>query len=415
MSGRDPHAEAVDGLGALLARQGWRLRRRADGFVVRRGAERRDLCVLAPENSVPLLTPGFKLSVAMRPGAALRPGEKAALEELRRALRFLLESLHRREGGSRAASVESHEGIEGRDFLLRTTFACNQRCPFCFVPAGRAIELPAIKAELKALARRHGTREALTISGGEPTVDPRLPAVLAAARRIGFRKFRVQTNAVLLARPGLLEKLVAAGARDYMVSLHSHRPGKYDRLTGSRGHYPKAVAGLSRLLAARGCDVTVNVVVNAGNYRDLPGLMDFLAGLRDRAPRGSRLTVHFSMLNEIGHERTPRWAVDLAAVAPYLREAVRRCLRRKLPISRIGGESAFPLCLLERPALHAVKRVFPQDRVRYAEDFSGEEGAIGRAKRPGCKACPYDLRCLGVPAAYARRFGLAALRPPAPK
>jgi len=194
--------------------------------------------------------------------------------------------------------------------------------------------------------------------------------------------------------------------------LHSHRSRQYDRLTGSRGQFAKAVSGLTRLLATPGCDVTVNVVVNPLNYRELPGLMDFLAVLRDRAPRGRRLTVHFSMLNEVGHERSPRWAVDLSDVTPYLREAVRRCLRRRLPISRIGGESAFPLCLLERPGRHAVNRVFPQDRVRYAEDFSGKDGAIGRAKRPGCKACPYDPRCLGVPASYARRFGLAALRPP---
>jgi pyruvate-formate lyase-activating enzyme len=384
---------------------------------VHRRGERRELCALslnAPDRAARVLTPGFTLSVKLARDRALRPGEKSDIEDLRAALGFLLETLHRQGSGPRTgtASMESHEGIEGRDFLLRTTFACNQRCPFCFVPAGRSVDFSAIESELRALALRHGTREALTISGGEPTVDPRLPRILAAARHIGFKKFRVQTNAVLLARPGLLEKLVAAGARDYMVSLHSHLPEHYDRLTGSHGQYQRAVAGLTRLLAAERCDVTVNVVVNKLNTGDLPALMDFLAGLRDRAGRGRRLTVHFSMINEIGHERTPQWAVDLAAVTPLLREAVRRCLRHRLPISRIGGESAFPLCLLEQPRRHAVNRVFAQDRVRYAEDFSGKDGAIGRAKRPGCKDCPYDLRCMGVPASYARRFGLAALQPP---
>ena len=404
-------AEAAARLGTLLGRLDWKLRRDGTGFVLSRARERRELARLTAGAAG--LTHAPDLDVRLRRGAVLRPGEKAGLEELRRQLGLLLESLGRgqRSRGA-AAALESHEGVVHRDFLIRTTFACNQRCPFCFVPrSGRRIEPAGVLSELKALARSRGTRDTLTVSGGEPTLDPALPGLLRAARRLGFKSFMVQTNAVALARPGVLEKLVAAGARGFMVSLHSPIPRRYDRLTGSRGLYPKAVAGLRRLLAARGVDLTVNVVVNPLNCGDLPGLVDFLADLRDEAP-GRRLTLHISMLNEIGHERTPRWAVDLARVAAPLREAVRRCRARRLPISRVGGESAFPLCLFEEPGRHAVRRTFGQDRVRYAEEFSGDSGGIGRAKRPACRSCRFDRRCLGVPAAYARRFGLAALRPP---
>ncbi len=404
--------EAAARLGALLGRLDWKLRRDRSGFVLSRARERRELARLTAGAAG--LTHAPPLDARLRPGAALRREEKAGLEELRRQLGLLLESLGRgqRSRGA-AAALESHEGVVHRDFLVRTTFACNQRCPFCFVPrSGRRVEPARVLSELKALARSRGTRGTLTVSGGEPTLDPALPGLLRAARRLGFRSFMVQTNAVALARPGLLEKLVAAGARGFMVSLHSHIPRRYDRLTGSRGLYPKAAAGLRRLLAARGVDLTVNVVVTPLNCGDLPGLVDFLADLRDEGPGRRRLTLHLSMLNEVGHERTPRWAVDLARVIAPLREAVRRCRKRRIPISRVGGESAFPLCLFEQPARHAVRRTFGQDRVRYAEDFSGDSGGIGRAKRPACRSCRFDRRCLGVPAAYARRFGLAALRPP---
>ncbi len=50
--------------------------------------------------------------------------------------------------------------------------------------------------------------------------------------------------------------------------------------------------------------------------------------------------------------------------------------------------------------------------MRYAEDFSGETGDVGRAKRPACRRCPYDSKCLGVPAECARMFGLGALKVP---
>lgn len=303
------------------------------------------------------------------------------------------------------ALAESHEGHEGRDLLLRTTFACNQRCAFCFVDlTGKGADLAEIERALDAQAARSGPRGELTISGGEPASDPRLPAIVAAARARGFRRFVLQTNGVHLARPGLLEELSRLGVKTYLVSLHSHEAAAYDRITGSRGQLPRAVAGLSRLLRARGCGVTVNVVVNAHNYRDLPGLVEFVAKL-------GRPSLYFSMINELGHQKVPDWTVSLEEAAPFLRAAVARCRAEGLSVSRSGGESSFPPCVLERPALHASPRALPQDRVRYAEDFSGDGGLAGRAKLASCRSCRYDLRCAGVPAPYARLHGLAALRP----
>lgn len=402
---------------AVLARRGWVLRRRAEGgalrFAVTRAGESRVLCEFS--GSVPAessLTPGSRLRTAPSRSVRLRTGEKDALVELRSALDLLLESLRRRAAAPArgAALAESHEGHEGRDLLLRTTFACNQKCPFCFVPmTGRGADFASIERELDSQARRAGPRGELTLSGGEPALDPRLPVIVAAARERGFRRFVLQTNGVYLARPGLLERLISLGVRTYLFSFHSHRPAAYDEITGSRGQRARAVAGLTRLLRARGLSVTVNVVVNARNYRDLPGLVDFVAGLRAGRPG-----FYFSMINEIGHQKAPSWTVALEEAAPFLRRAVARCRAHGFPVSRSGGESSFPVCVLERPALHASPRILPQERVRYTEDFSGEGGVIGRVKRPACRECRYDSRCVGVPARYARLYGLGALRLKAP-
>lgn len=393
----------------LLARLGWVLRRRASVFTVSRAGESRVLCEFSLARSTVAgrsLTPGARLQAAPRPGARLKAGEKEGLAKLRSSLDLLLES---RRGESTAAArgtslAESHEGHEGRDLLLRTTFACNQKCPFCFVPmTGKGADFDEIERELDAQASRSGPRGELTLSGGEPTSDPRLPAIIAAARRRGFRRFVLQTNGVYLTRPGLLENLIALGVKTYLFSFHSHKAASYDKITGSRGQYPRAVEGLTLLLRSAGCGVTVNVVVNAHNYRDLPGLVDFVAGL-------GRPDLYFSMINEVGHQKVPSWTVALEESAPFLRRAVARCREAGLCVSRSGGESSFPVCLHDEPSRHASPRPLPQDRVRYAEDFSGEAGVIGRAKPPSCRACPYDARCVGVPAQYARLYGLAALR-----
>jgi len=399
------------GVREVLARFGWVLRRRSSAgrpvFTVSRAGERRALrefSVVRSAGAGRSLTPARRLR-AEPGGVRLRASEKGGLEELRAALGLMLESLGGAARAPRAASLaESHEGHEGRDLLLRTTFACNQKCPFCFVPmTGKGAGLADIERELDAQAARSGPRGELTISGGEPASDPRLPRIVAAARAHGFRRFVLQTNGVYLTRPGLLDELIGLGVKTYLFSFHSHRPAAYDRITGSRGQYARAAAGLAALLERRGLSVTVNVVVNAHNYRDLPGLVDFVARL-------GRPDVYFSMINEVGHQTVPSWTVALEDAAPFLRRAVARCRVAGLGVSRSGGESSFPACVFDEPARHASPRALPQDRVRFAEDFSGDAGLIGRAKLPSCRACPHDARCVGVPARYAGLHGLAALR-----
>ena len=401
-----------------LQGQGWTLRRRSPGspvFLVSRAGGEAFCEFSRPEkaaSSRPLTHP-VPLREKIVPGARLKASEKKALAQLRAALGLMFEAF----GGGRPAAglslAESHEGSEGRDLLLRTTFACNQRCAFCFVPlTGRPAPWGEIERELELQSKRAGPRDELTISGGEPASDPRLPRILALARRLGFRRFVLQTNAVYLARKGLLKRLIAAGAKTFLVSFHSHDEAAYDRITGSRGQYARALAGLTQLLGAGDCDVTINIVVNAHNFEDLPELIDFLGKLRAGRTDGKPVSIYFSMINEAGHQKAPAWAVDLERAAPFLREASRRCKRHGLAVSRSGGESSFPVCVMGEPERHAPRRTFPQDRVRYADDFSGEGGAIGRAKRPSCRACLYDAKCAGVPAVYAVRFGLGALRVP---
>lgn len=398
---------AADGVRAVLAERGWVLRRRPPlRFSIRRAGERKVLFELSGGGASRGLTPDARLLAAVRPGARLSAGEREGVAALGAALGLLLESLRRAAPADAAgpALAESHEGHDGRDLLLRTTFACNQKCPFCFVPmTGRGADLAEIERALDAQAARSGPRGELTLSGGEPASDPRLPAIVASARRRGFRRFVLQTNGVYLTRPGLLDELIRLGVRTYLFSLHSHKPAAYDRITGSRGQRARAVAGLALLLERPACGVTVNVVVNAHNYRDLPGLVAFVARL-------GKPTLYFSMLNEVGHQKVPGWTVRLEDAAPFLRRAAALCRASGLPVSRSGGESSFPPCLFAEPARHASPRRIPQDRVRYAEEFAGEAGAVGRAKLPSCRSCRWDARCAGVPAQYARLHGLAALR-----
>ncbi len=303
--------------------------------------------------------------------------------------------------------AERHDQGSGVERILRVTYACNQRCPFCFIPAGGRRAAPeALARELERLAPELGPEGVLTLSGGEPLVHPRLGEILRAARRRGIRKFVLQTNGVGLDRPGLAERLMALGVVGFDVSFHSHLPRVYDRLTGSRGQHPRAVSALSRLFAS-GARVSACVVITALNYRSLPAWAGFLGRLAKGARPAPALG--FTMLNGPGVVRAPELAVDLALVKPYLRRAIARAASEGLSVPRSSGECDLPACLAESPELFVSDDDLPQRLVRYAEDFSGEKGGIGRAKKPACRRCPHDAKCLGVPAEYARLFGLEAL------
>lgn len=308
--------------------------------------------------------------------------------------------------------AESHEQGDGVERILRVGHACNQRCSFCFIPAdGWKAGLAGVERELDRLAPELGASGVLALSGGEPLVHPELYDILAAARRRGIRRFTVQTNGVPLAKAGLLNKLIDLGVEGFDVSFHAHRAPLYDRLTGSKGQHPRAVAALSKVLARNRGYVSVNIVINALNYRHLPAWAGFLGKLAREARRDARepLRIGFTMLNGIGLDRAPELGVDLARVRPFLRAAAARAAREGLIVQRSSGESDLPPCLAEEPESFVAESVLPQDRVRYADDFSFGVPGGGRAKRPACRECPYDSRCLGVPAEYARLFGLGAL------
>lgn len=308
--------------------------------------------------------------------------------------------------------AESHEQGDGVERILRVGHACNQRCPFCFIPAdGWKAGLDAVEAELDRLAPELGGAGVLTLSGGEPLVHPRLFDILAAARRRGITRFTVQTNGVPLAKAGVLDRLLELGVGGFDVSFHAHRAPLYDRLTGTKGQHPRAVAALSKVLARNRGYVSVCVVINALNYRHLPAWAAFLGKLAKDARRDSRepLRVGFTMLNGIGLARSPELAVDLGRVRPFLRRAAARAAREGLIVQRSSGESDLPPCLAEDPEAFAAESALPQEGVRYADDFAAGPAGGGRAKRSACRACAYDARCLGVPAEYARRFGLEAL------
>ncbi|MBE6653272.1 MAG: anaerobic ribonucleoside-triphosphate reductase activating protein [Ruminococcaceae bacterium] len=98
------------------------------------------------------------------------------------------------------------------------TFGCNFRCPFChnasLVLTDRTDESVMPEEEFFTfLARRRGMLQGVCITGGEPTLQPDLPAFIARIKDMGYA-VKLDTNGY---RPEVLRRLTEAGLLDYVA------------------------------------------------------------------------------------------------------------------------------------------------------------------------------------------------------
>ena len=96
--------------------------------------------------------------------------------------------------------------------VVEITDHCNLRCPTCYASSGperlthRSFD--EVLAMLDAVVASEGQADVVQISGGEPTLHPRLFDILDAAKARPIRHLMLNTNGIRIAQePGFAEKL----------------------------------------------------------------------------------------------------------------------------------------------------------------------------------------------------------------
>lgn len=111
------------------------------------------------------------------------------------------------------------------------TQGCNFRCPFCHnsdLLSGPATEPLAEDDLLAFLQKRQGLLDAVCITGGEPTLQPDLDALIRRIKALGFA-VKLDTNGT---RPAMLKALVAEGLLDYVAMDVKNSPAAYAQTVG---------------------------------------------------------------------------------------------------------------------------------------------------------------------------------------
>jgi len=160
---------------------------------------------------------------------------------------------------------------------LALTYRCNNNCDHCYNarprrhPELNTADWKRILDRLWDLGIPH-----IVFTGGEPTLRPDLPELIAHAERNG-QITGINTNGRKLKDAAYVQTLVDAGLDHVQITLESHDPAVHDQMVRASGAWQDTTAGIRNVLKTR-----LYVMTNSTLLRwNAPGLSDTLQFLAE--------------------------------------------------------------------------------------------------------------------------------------
>jgi len=251
------------------------------------------------------------------------------------------------------SQVPSRHRDQRKNVEINVGKTCNNKCVFCLdgMPSKEDKAFIPFDEMKKELERWRGEgHESVGFLGGEPTTYPRIVESVAHAKSLGFTRITLATNAMMLRREKFTDELIAAGLTRVTISMHGHTGPLEDRLTAVPGGFEKKKAAIAVLKdrQAKGAlrdGVSVNLVLNGWNYRQLPKMMRFF--FEDQKIEDLRVNfVRPEGYAEGSSDLTPTFT----EVVPVLMKAV---LLNEYHFKKMFTFGGMPLCVLPDELLNA--------------------------------------------------------------
>lgn len=289
-------------------------------------------------------------------------------------------------------------------------FSCNNNCIHCFntdhISAlkgkGKPLDLRTEEVEKLILDACKKNADAITFTGGEPTIRPDFFRIIEFAKRQGV-DVRLQTNGRAFSSKPFAKRLACIMPDQMAVALHHTRPEVHDMITRVSGSWAQTVRGIRNLSDAGIRNVSVKVVLSKFNFRVLPSMARMARGLGAREiiftfPQGGGSAKKYWGLI------APRYS----EVVPYLKKALRTPgispATYDIPFCFMRGYEK-RVCELHYVASWAggdeITRIGPGYRKDMLKDVILET----RCKPVACKGCMYFRVCIGVWEEYVRYYG----------
>ena len=276
-------------------------------------------------------------------------------------------------------------------------YDCNLACDYCTItPAMRARALTTEQVVRELRAGRDAGFDAVSLTGGEPTIRRDLLGLVRAARQLGYASIKVQSNGLLFAHAPNVQRLVEAGATLLHVSIHTHEATRYDALVRREGSHPQMVAGL-RNAVATGAEVVADLILKADTHAALP---DALRWVHAQGVRAAHLWfVSLTDGNRDNVASLPRMGETLPAVheaLAYARESGMDVRSLHIPRCLLGADHGHAWA----PGSVRVRVVTPEATFDLAD--SKLAGSVHVA---ACEGCTFRAVCPGIRRDYLEHVG----------
>lgn len=291
-------------------------------------------------------------------------------------------------------------------------YGCNNKCLFCIDEDKRSLspkKTEEIKREVVS-ARKDGSSY-LELVGGEMTIRKDVVGLVRFAKKQGFDTVMTSTNGRMYAYEDFARKMVEAGIDSIVFSVHGHNARLHDSLTRAPGSFDQLKAGIANLRKAGFDCIGSNTAIVKQNFRHLPEIGKFIAGLGIRNAEFIFVDPTYGGAYNRFDELVPR----ISEAAPYIRKCLdigrktgsRHWQARYVPLCYFQGYEGQISEISEKEKFHTR---------HWASDFKNEDveksrAEAGRVKGKNCRNCKYFDMCEGVWKEYARRYGTEELIP----
>lgn len=297
---------------------------------------------------------------------------------------------------------------------LTVFHGCVNDCVFCsYSERMREFtgEFPSPEEVAAVLARKRGEGFGhVTITGGEPTLYPRVWELLRRAKELGYRT-QVVSNGSALSVPGFAERTLPF-VDELCLSVLGDRAEVHDAMTRRPGSFARMRAALVASAAHQGeLRVTFNVATTRLNAGSLAGIAALVAA----HPKACEFWVSALIPEGEGLARYSELALPYAQVLGPAFLAARAARERGLEARFFG----FPACVLgdRRDSASELYKMPSQalalrrsGGAAVLSEIAQDEGPR-RVKPPHCFGCALSAECAGVWERHIEEFGAQEVLP----
>jgi MoaA/NifB/PqqE/SkfB family radical SAM enzyme len=165
--------------------------------------------------------------------------------------------------------------------ILNVTYRCNNRCTFCAVGTRTQLDGNFERQRQLLIKYRKAGVSLLDLDGGEPTLNPKLFALIRFARHAGYEKVNVTTNGRMAAYDAYAKELCESGVTSILFSVHGHTAWLHAANVGVPEAFAQTLEGIANVQkhAKSQLALGANVTVTLSNHKHLMDIAELVHSL----------------------------------------------------------------------------------------------------------------------------------------